>query len=104
MLWAVLCLPVRAVAIPNCDTAGKDALDGAATEVQKNLRRRQNFFGLHEAEMLVSLLDQGGGVEGPREILGDVDTQKLEAGDTLNLHPIDKDGGVLRHLTFCCPQ
>ena len=44
--------------------------------------------------MLVSLLDQGGGVEGPREVPGDVDTQKLKAGDTLNLHLIDSDGGV----------
>ena len=33
----------------------------------------------------MNLLDQGGGVEGPREVPGDVDTQKLEAGDTLNL-------------------
>ena len=42
----------------------------------------------------MSLLDQGGGVEGPREILGDVDTQELKAGDTLNLRPVDADGGV----------
>ena len=47
-----------------------------------------------EEETLVSLLDQGGGVEGPREILGDVDTQELKAGDTLNLCPVDLDGGV----------
>ena len=42
----------------------------------------------------MSLLDQGGDVEDPREVLGDVDTQKLEAGDVLNLRPIDTDGGV----------
>ena len=41
-----------------------------------------------EEEMLVSLLDQGGGVESPREVLGDVNTQKLEAGDTLNIRSI----------------
>ena len=44
--------------------------------------------------MLVSLLDQIGGVEDPREVLGDVDTQKLEAGDTLNLCSIVTDGCV----------
>ena len=44
--------------------------------------------------MLVSLLDKGGGVEGLRNVLGDVDTQKPDAGDTLNLHSIDTDGGV----------
>ena len=27
-------------------------------------------------------------------MLRDVNIQKLEAGDTLNLHPIDSDGGV----------
>ena len=42
----------------------------------------------------MSLLHQGGGVESPREVLGDVDTQKLEAGDTLNRHSVDTDGGV----------
>ena len=42
----------------------------------------------------MSLLDPGGGDEGPREVLGDVDTQKLEAGDTLNLCPADMDRGV----------
>ena len=35
--------------------------------------------------------DQGGGFEGPRQVLGDVETQKLEAGDTLNLCFVDTD-------------
>lgn len=32
-------------------------------------------------ETLVSLLDLGQSSDGPREVLGDVYTQKLEAGD-----------------------
>src|SRR4029434_6662528 len=47
-----------------------------------------------EEETLVCFLYQGFGVEGPREVLRDVDTQELEAGDTLNLHPVDMDGDV----------
>ena len=42
--------------------------------------------------MLVSLLDQGGGVECAREVIRDVDTQKFEAGDALC--SVDTDGGV----------
>ena len=35
------CLPVEhcAVPIPGCDTAGQDALNGAAVKVHQNLRR-----------------------------------------------------------------
>ena len=45
--------------------------------------------------------DQRGCVEG----LGDVDTQKLDADDTLNLRSIYMDEGVCvcHHLTFCRP-
>ena len=43
---------------------------------------------------LVRLLDQDGDVRGPTKALRDVDTQKLEAGDMLNLCPVDMDGGV----------
>ena len=46
-----------------------------------------------EEETLMSLLDQSGGAECPREVLGDVDTQKLEAGDTVKLRPSGTDGG-----------
>ena len=42
----------------------------------------------------MSLLDQGGGAEGPREVLGDVDTQKLKAGNIPNRRSIVTDGGV----------
>ena len=101
MYWAVfttLCsafLSDRAVAIPYCYMVGKDALNGAAVEVHQNLRRQMDFLqSPQEEEMLVSLLDQGGGVEGPREVLGDVDTQKLEAGDMPHRHTVDTDGGV----------
>ena len=48
-----------------------------------------------EEKMLVSLLDHSGGVEGQTEVLGDVDTQKLEAGDTLSLRSVDTDGGCV---------
>ena len=54
-----------------------------------------------EEEKLVCLLDQGWGVEGPREVLRDVDTQELEAGDTLNLRSVDMDGGV---CATCLPE
>ena len=55
------CLPVgdRAVAIPNCDAVGKDALDGAAVEVHQDLRRQMDLLqSPQEEETLVSLLDQ----------------------------------------------
>ena len=43
---ALQCFPVRhrAVAIPNCDPVGKDALDGAAVEVHQNLRRQMDLL------------------------------------------------------------
>lgn len=84
----------KAVAIPNCDTVGNDSLDGAAVEVHQNLRRRMDLlWSPQEEETLVRLLDQSGGAEGPWEVLGNVHTQKLEAGDTLNLCSVDTDGG-----------
>ena len=33
-----------AVAMPCCDTVGKDALDGAAVEVHQHLRRQADFL------------------------------------------------------------
>ena len=39
------------------------------------------------------LLDQGGGVEGPGEVFGDVDSQELEAADTFYLRPGGRVGG-----------
>ena len=44
------------------------------------------------------LFDQGGGVEGPGEVFRDVDSQELEAGDTLYLCPVDVEGGVCATL------
>ena len=40
------CFPVRprAVAIPYCDTVGKDAIDGAAVELHQKLRRQTDFI------------------------------------------------------------
>ena len=79
----------RAVALPNCGTVGEDPLDGAAVEVHQDLRRQVDLLeSPQKEETLVSLLDQGRGVEGPREVLRDVDSQKLEAGDTLHLSPV----------------
>ena len=43
-------------------------------------------------------LDQGGGVEGPGEVFGDVDPQELEAGNTLYFHLVDVEGGVCATL------
>ena len=46
------------------------------------------LYSPQQEETLMSLLDQSQGVEGPREVRGDVDTQKLEAADTV-LSPFD---------------
>ena len=45
-----------------------------------------------EEEALVSLLDQLGAVGRPGEILGDVDSQELEAAHTLHSRPLIVDG------------
>ena len=42
----------------------------------------------------MSLLDQGGGVDGPAEVLRDVDPQKPKTGDMLSLRSVDAEGGV----------
>jgi hypothetical protein len=49
----------------------------------------------------MSLLDQGGGVDGPGEVLRDVDPQKPKTGDTLSLRSFDAEGGV--RVTFRPP-
>ena len=45
-----------------------------------------------EEEALMSLLDQLGAAGRPGEILGDVDSQELEAVHMLHQHPLDVDG------------
>ena len=45
-------------------------------------------------EALVGLLDQRRGVEGPGEVLRDVDTQEFKAGDPFDLCSIDVNGSV----------
>ena len=45
-----------------------------------------------EEEALVSFLYQAGGVGGPGQVLQDVDSQELEAGDLVDGHPVDVDG------------
>ena len=55
-----------------------------------------------EEEALVSLLDKAGGVGGPGQVFRDVGPQELEAGDTLNDHPIDVDGCM--HASFLLPE
>ena len=59
-----------------------------AVEVHQN--QETDVMSPQEEEKLVRLLDQDGDVRGPREVLGDVDTQKLEAGYKLNLCPVGK--------------
>ncbi len=56
----------------------------------------------HEEETPVCLLDQSRILEGPREVLRDVDTQKLKPGDTFNLYLIDTGGDV--RATFGLPE
>ena len=90
-------LPVRdgAVPVPDCDAAGKKAFDGATVKVHQDLRRQVGLLKfLQEEELLVSLFYQDGGVQRPRKILGEVDPQELEAGDTLDLNSLDLDGSV----------
>ena len=94
-------LSSRAVAIPHCDAIGNDALDGAAVKVHQNLGRQMDLpQSPQEEEMLVSFLDQGWGVEGPREIHRDVDTQKLKAGDTLTSIPLIRMGACVPPFVF----
>lgn len=89
----------RAIAVPNCNTVGEDALDGAVVEVHQDLRGQMNLFkSPQKEEPLVSLLDQGRGIKGPREVLRDVDT--LEAGNGLHLIPMNVNGGG----GLGCPQ
>lgn len=47
-----------------------------------------------EEEVLVSLLDQTGGIDGIGQVLRDVGPQKIEAGNTFNSHSVDVDGVV----------
>ncbi len=47
-----------------------------------------------KVEALLCLFNQGGGVYGPGEIIGDVDAKELEAGHTLHCSSVDGDGGV----------
>ena len=47
-----------------------------------------------EEHALVCLLDQGCDVGGPGEVLRDVDSKELKAGDTLDLLPIHMDRAV----------
>ncbi len=78
-------------------------LKRAAVEVPHNLRRQMDFLqSPHEEETPVCLLDQSRILEGPREVLRDVDTQKLKPGDTFNLCLIDTGGDV--HATFGLPE
>lgn len=44
--------------------------------------------------MLLHLLDQGGGVVGPCEVLSDVDAEEPEAADFFHCSPVDVDQGV----------
>ena len=52
--------------------------------------------------MLVSLLDQAGGVCGPGQVLRDGGSQELEAGDTYNNHPVNVDG--VMPASFLLPE
>ena len=47
--------------------------------------------GPHEEEALVGLLDKFGAAGRPGQVLGDVDTQELEAVHTLHRRPLDVD-------------
>ena len=51
-----------------------------------------------EEHALVCLLDQGCDVGGPGEVLRDVDSKELEAGDTFNPLPIDMDRAVCAYF------
>lgn len=44
--------------------------------------------------MLLHFVDELDGVDGPGEILRDMDAEKLEDGDTLNLSPINVVGRI----------
>ena len=57
------------------------------------------LYSPQQEETLMSLLDQSQGVEGPREVPGDVDTQKLEAADTV-LRPFGRDGVCVPSFDF----
>ncbi len=50
----------------------------------------------------MSLLDKAGGVCGPGQVLRDVGSQELEAGDTIINHPVNVDG-VMR-AWFLLPE
>lgn len=71
------CFPVRDIAVflAYCDAVGDDALNGASVDVQQNLRRQKDFLRSPQEEEAGE----------PREVLGDGDTQKLKAGETLIL-------------------
>ena len=60
---------------------------------------------VEEKSISLRLLDRGLGVEGPRGILGDVDTKEVKAGNTFNLCPLDMNGGGVDHRrSFHGPQ
>jgi hypothetical protein len=51
-------------------------------------------------QAMLNLFDQGWGVDGSGEVLGDADTQEFEAGHTLHLNAINENWGVAAAFTL----
>ncbi|XP_051558545.1 uncharacterized protein LOC127443737 [Myxocyprinus asiaticus] len=84
-----------AIAVPGRDAASQDALYSAGVEPCEDVAVHSKLpQPSQEEEALMSLLHNDFSVDGPCEFLSDVDTQELEAADSLHWCSIDGDGTV----------
>ncbi len=82
---------------------GQDVLSRTPIEVHQDGWTQLFFIQCpKEDETLVCLLYKALGVCGPGQVLRDVGSQELEAGDTFNNHPVNVDG-VMRAF-FLLPE
>ena len=66
---------VRAGVIPSCDTSGKNAFDGASVKVGESRGRHTEFSQPPEkVEAQVGFLNYRISMEGPEQVVGDLDT------------------------------
>ncbi|KAI4878000.1 hypothetical protein NFI96_012190, partial [Prochilodus magdalenae] len=81
------------------DAAAQDALHSPSVEHGEDWRRKMRFpQSPQEVEALLGFLGYGAGVEGPREVLRDVDAEELCALDYFHSRAIDVQmGGVASH-------
>ncbi|XP_051506870.1 uncharacterized protein LOC127413629 isoform X1 [Myxocyprinus asiaticus] len=82
-----------AIAVPGGDAASQDALYSTGVEPCEDVAVHSKLpQPSQEEEALMSLLHNDFSVDGPCEFLSDVDTQELEAADSLHWCSIDGDG------------